>query len=1168
MKSLNVLTLFILLTVTGILGNLYNIEMFFGVNQIFGSVFVLIAVWLFGPSLGVLCAVIVHSYTIILWGHPYAFISFVLEALFVSFLLKKKTQNIFIADVLYWIFIGVPIAYVFYGIIMGMNQTQVSIIMLKQPANALFNALIAGLIVYFVPIEKIFLNKEKRKFKFKHLILNLIMGFTIISLFFAANKIASHVFYQNLNNIKKDITHYSNIISTEIELFKKQLEHSMFLFHKIYKSGEKQFKLEKESTFENVYLRHKDDKKFQLIAYKDLTQYHSFPYQLVVDENLNTFQLMPDNPDRFFIFTRKKDYYFIGTIKMNILNKLLDFKSNKNTYKNIIVNDIKNNNDKYTNKEIFKNRSSHLKGKKQLFNDNLYILFPDKQDMPKMLKWKKAYITMEHPSIGKGFRVVTKKSLLPMMNDIQQLYIKIFSFMLLLIGIALIISSWVSSLLESSIYKISQETSNLPEKLLNNQQPVWPESSIKEINTLIENFKTVSHTLHYIFQESESRYNNLFAYTTDALFVVKPQTLEIIDINQQTEILIGSSREDIVNKPINKFFDNFSFENIDSKDSIEDFNSYVISKESKIAVKVRMHAMRNRQNDVYFFIVKNIQKSIQMQDQLQLVAKVFETTHDGILITDNKKQILMVNKAFERITGYMADEVKGNDPKIISSGWHDRSFYQKMWQSIYKEGSWQGEITDRKKTGEIYIQILSIYAVKDEQGKLNNYIGIIKDITEQKEAQDRVQKLSNYDSLTDLPNRSLLKTSLANSIHFAKQNDLKLGLLIIDMDNFKAINDSFGFKSGDILIKSFVSRIQDEIKDIGTLGRIGANSFALIVEKVTQSEDLAYSSQKVLNLFSKSFIVEDNEIYMSASIGICLYPDDAQTAEKMLQFAEIAMHRAKDLGKKRFEFYTQAQNESTRKKIFIESGLRKAIDRNELSLYYQPQVNILSGKIVGCEALLRWIHPEKGFIPPDVFIPVAEDSGLIGDIEEWVIKTSARQIKKLKDLGIDIIMSVNISNYQFRKKDFIDITKKLIEEEQAKFEWFELELTERIIMDHKEVIEKLEKLKSLGFSLALDDFGTGYSSLAYLKKFNIDILKIDKSFIQDLPDDAQSCDIVRAIISLAESLKMSTIAEGAEIQGQLDFLADLNCELYQGYFFSKPLPVDEFEKLLFKEFSI
>ena len=548
--------------------------------------------------------------------------------------------------------------------------------------------------------------------------------------------------------------------------------------------------------------------------------------------------------------------------------------------------------------------------------------------------------------------------------------------------------------------------------------------------------------------------------------------------------------------------------------------------------------------------------------QLKLIVKAFEVIHEGIMITDKKKQIMLVNKGFETITGYKASELIGKDPNVISSGWHDRSFYQAMWKSVYQNDMWQGEIHDRRNNGEIYVQFLSIFAVKDEKGNLTNFIGIYNDVTEKHDAQQRIEKLTHTDNLTNLPNRKSLMIKLSNAISLAKHNNLILGLLLFDMDNFKKINDSSGHRIGDLLLIQIVEKFLPKIENIGTMARLGADTFAIVFEKLKQIEDMILFAQQIPGMFEQPFMIENQEYYISASIGMCFYPFDTQTAEQMVQYADVAMNRAKDLGKNRIELYTQEQGEKIRNKIFIENQLRKAFQNNQLSVYYQPQVDISSGKIIGCEALLRWFQPDLGFTPPDIFIPIAEESGLIGNIEEWLLRKTARQIKRWKDLGFNLLMSVNISNYRFKIDDFAESTRIIIESEQAKCEWFELELTERIVMDHKEVIDKLNYLKKLGFQLALDDFGTGYSSLAYLKKFNIDKLKIDKSFIQDLPDDTQSRDIVRAVISLADSLNMVSIAEGAETKGQLDFLAALNCNAYQGYYFSKPVPVDEFEKLL------
>ncbi|MBF0449945.1 MAG: EAL domain-containing protein [Candidatus Magnetomorum sp.] len=1159
MKNSKRFVLFVFLTVLGLIGNIYNIEMFFGVNQVFGSIFVLIAVYFFGQQLGVLCAILVHAYTIFLWGHPYAFLSFVFEAWFVGLLLKKRTQNLFIADILYWLFIGVPLAYLFYGFTMKMPYVQVMTIMLKQPANAFFNALLATIIVHYFPVGQFF--GEKQKIKFNHLLLLLIMGFTLISLFITANFTASYIFDKRLANIQKEVTCFSKHMSHKISMFKTNAQLTMSLYNQLYQTNNKWIQLPINSPFTMIYSWEPSEKQVKVIAYKN-NPVHQFPVHLLSPELSHDIQFFPNNPSEFFISSQNNDQFFIGVQAMENLETLVNVQPNQGGYQNFIVQDMTLEKENKLQKGVYQNRSLHLNGYKPFFHNDLCVLLPDNQALSKLLKWEKSFMVKELSCIGKGFHLAITKSLKSMMDDLQHLYIYIFSLMLMLIIIALIVSGWISSQLESSIQALSDETSNLPDKLLDHQHLIWPNSSINEINTLIHNIKRVAATLQFIFQESENRYNHLFSNTTDALFVVEPNTFEIIDVNMQAESLTGTLKKELRHRSIDAFIEGFHFEQSNINASLEDFRCYVFNQTTRIPVLIRMHPMRYRQNDVYIFVVKNIQDSVKMQEYLQLSAKVFETTHEGIMITDAKKKIIMVNKSFEQITGYSSEEIIGKDPAVMASGWHDRTFYQNMWKSIYQEGMWQGEINDRRKNGEMFSQVLSIFAIKDQNGKLTNYIGICLDITEKVEDQKRIQKLANYDTLTNLPNRTSLMTRLTNAISVAHQNALQLGLIVIDMDNFNAINDSYGHKTGDILLKKIVEKILPETKNIGTMGRMGADTFAIIFEKLSQTEDLAYFSQNLLSMFEKPLMIDTEEVYTSASMGICFYPDDAETAEEMVQHADIAMHRAKEFGKKRFEFYTHAQNVSAREKIFIENGLRKAIQNNQLEVYYQPQIDIHEGNLIGCEALSRWIHPEKGFIPPDIFIPVAEESGLVGDIERWMLTTAARQIKVWRDRGFELMMSVNISNYQFRKKEFIETIQRIIDTEQAKYEWFELELTERIVMDHKDVIEKLDILKKMGFRLSLDDFGTGYSSLAYLKKFNIDKLKIDKSFIQDLPDDSQSRDIAKAIISLADSLNMAAIAEGVETQGQLDFLAELSCEAYQGYFFSKPVPVDAFEKFL------
>ncbi|MEA2028745.1 MAG: EAL domain-containing protein, partial [Campylobacterota bacterium] len=450
---------------------------------------------------------------------------------------------------------------------------------------------------------------------------------------------------------------------------------------------------------------------------------------------------------------------------------------------------------------------------------------------------------------------------------------------------------------------------------------------------------------------------------------------------------------------------------------------------------------------------------------------------------------------------------------------------------------------------------MTIYAVKNLEGVATNYIGVFVDITEKKRAQEHINQLAYYDTLTSLPNRRLFQDRISQALKRAQ--DKRVALFFVDLDNFKSINDTLGHDSGDLLLKQVSLRIVSVVSKSDTVARLGGDEFTVILEEVEDRREVVLVAQSILDALKSPFVIQGREVYSAASIGISLFPDDANSVDTMMKCADSAMYLAKERGKQGFEFYRSSMNQKLLEQLEIENGLRKAIVNGELQLHYQPQVALENGKIVGVEALLRWYKNGK-FISPDIFIPIAEISGVIGEIELWVLQQGAKDFKKFKEVGVDIVLSLNISDYQFKQKDFISQTIQNIGCIGEECRGFNLELTERIVMDSKATQSKLDKLKALGFQLSLDDFGTGYSSLSYLKKFNIDKLKIDKSFIEDIAKDQQSFDIVHAIISLAKSMGMETVAEGVETQDQLDTLQELGCDIYQGWYFSKAIEKDEF----------
>jgi len=547
---------------------------------------------------------------------------------------------------------------------------------------------------------------------------------------------------------------------------------------------------------------------------------------------------------------------------------------------------------------------------------------------------------------------------------------------------------------------------------------------------------------------------------------------------------------------------------------------------------------------------------------LELSAKVFAQSQEGIIITDSQNLIISVNSAFTRITGYSSDEVKGKNPKLLSAGLQKTDFYQAMWEGIEADNYWQGEIWNRRKNGEIFPEWMTVSVVKDKQGNIDNYISIFSDISQHKESEAQIEHMAHYDPLTDLPNRILLKAHVDRELAAAERNKLQFALLFLDLDHFKNINDSLGHSIGDKLLVEVAQRLKKIVRDEDTVSRLGGDEFNILLPK-TNFKGAALVADKVVKAMSKAIDIEHNYLHISVSIGIGLFPDNGLDYETLYKNADTALYQAKDKGRNQYQFFTEEMQILTMRRIEIESHLRHAVEKNELVLFYQPQLNAKSKKIIGAEALLRWVHPEWGMVSPVEFIPVAEDTGLIIPIGDWVLEQAIAQAKQWHDDGDEIGIAVNLSLAQFNESLLFDKVKGLLERFSLDAHYLELELTESIAMKNAEAaIEITQQLSSLGVQLSIDDFGTGYSSLSYLQRFSVHKLKIDQSFSFKMVENKETENIVNAIISLAKSLNLKTIAEGVETVEQLNMLIEKDCDEIQGYYFSRPVPADEFERLL------
>jgi diguanylate cyclase (GGDEF)-like protein/PAS domain S-box-containing protein len=579
------------------------------------------------------------------------------------------------------------------------------------------------------------------------------------------------------------------------------------------------------------------------------------------------------------------------------------------------------------------------------------------------------------------------------------------------------------------------------------------------------------------------------------------------------------------------------------------------------ALQARHIAELEKERDKLRQAQEELQKNA---ESLRLAGKVFENSTEGIIITDTKAKILQVNRAFTTITGYSETEAIGKTPRLLRSDRHDAAFYQTMWASLIEFGYWQGEIWNRRKNAEVYPEWLSIIAIRDEQGETINYLSVFADLTEKKLAEAHAHHLAHYDPLTELPNRLLLEDRLKQALTTAQHNNWLVAVLYLDLDRFKTINDTLGHPFGDKLLQAVAERLAGSIRDSDTIARFSGDEFTIVLSNVGSQHNTELIAKKVLDALADPFNLEQQEVFITPSIGIAFFPLDADNKDDMIRCADAAMSHAKARGGNNFHFYSADMNVATSQRLTMETQLRKALERNEFVLHYQPQVSLHSGQIIGMEALVRWQHPERGLVAPGEFIPLLEETGLIVPVGEWVLRTACAQNSAWLAAGLPPLrVAVNLSAHQFRQSGLAAIVGKALQDAGLAPDHLELEITESImIQDLQTTITTLHQLHALGIQISIDDFGTGYSSLSYLKRLPISKIKIDQSFIRDICNDTDDGAIAHAVISLGHSLKMQVIAEGVETLEQLEHLRAQGCDEIQGYYFSRPLPAEAFFQLL------
>ena len=698
---------------------------------------------------------------------------------------------------------------------------------------------------------------------------------------------------------------------------------------------------------------------------------------------------------------------------------------------------------------------------------------------------------------------------------------------------------------------------------------------IEDLHIYKEELRVQNETLESaqeVIQDLESNYHSLFEHAPTG-YVVLDVAGRVVDINKVGLSLLKRNSDNFCGKHFNLVVDKYDrdgfHEHLKQAFSTPEFivRSQIRINGTEPQVVLLLESWVTANSPHCRTSMTDISELLGVKQNLQLTKRILEEMHEGVMITDADLNIIFVNHAFTEVTGYTQQDTIGKTPAILSSGRHDKYFYQSLWQKVNQIGFWRGEIWNKRKNGEIYPEWLSINRIYAPENDRENYIAVFTDITDRKSSELRLTQMAHFDLLTGLPNRFLLKERTQQAMNYAKRERDEMCLLFIDLDKFKKINDTYGHQEGDWVLQELASRMLTCVRDNDTLARLGGDEFAMVINAPTSEQSAIAICDRIIELCEQPVVIDSRTHYLSASIGIAIYPQDGNDLDTLLRHADIAMYQVKTAGRGRAIRYQHDHEAELVKRQKVEQALRDAIIANRVSLVYQPQVLSFSGKLVGFEALVR-LHDQQGnTLMPMEFIPIAEETGLIVELSEQITHLALAQQRDWIEQGYQPVkLSINLSVAQLRQNNFVHHFIHLVDSYGIEHTLIGVEITESMAIDnYDQTLEILNALRTAGFSIAIDDFGSGYSSLTHLKQLPFDLLKIDKAFIDDTPHDEGSNAVVKSIIDIAKGLHLDVIAEGVELQVQLDWLMGQRCTMVQGYFFSRPLSVEAATSWLVKQ---